>query len=166
MRLNARIIHWTICLSVVVHIFIGKAIAQPECYFEHFGVEDGLPQHTVMDILQDKNGFMWFATWNGLCKFDGYKFVTYRLSPDINPEGKSNRFDQISEDQYNNIWVLSYDDQAYLFNPQTELFTGVQSLEYYNNRPFYTTKILHTKSGKTWLISEENGPDVKKIQEL
>jgi len=62
-----------------------------------------------------------------------------------------------SEDQYNNIWALSYDDQAYLFNPQTELFTGVQSLEYYNNRPFYTTKILHTKSGKTWLISEENG---------
>lgn len=157
MGLNAKIIYWTFCLSVVVHIFISKAIAQPECYFEHFGVEDGLPQHTVMDILQDKKGFMWFATWNGLCKFDGYKFVTYRLSPDINPEGKSNRFDQISEDQYNNIWVLSYDDQAYLFNPQTELFTGVQSLEYYNSRPFYTTKILHTKSGKTWLISEENG---------
>jgi ligand-binding sensor domain-containing protein len=67
MGLNAKIIYWTFCLSVVVHIFISKAIAQPECYFEHFGVEDGLPQHTVMDILQDKKGFMWFATWNGLC---------------------------------------------------------------------------------------------------
>jgi hypothetical protein len=74
--------------------------------------------------------------------------VTYRLSPDINPEGKSNRFDQISEDQYNNIWVLSYDDQAYLFNPQTELFTGVRSLEYYNNSLFIRPKFYTQKAGK------------------
>jgi len=110
-----------------------------------------------MDIIQDKKGFMWFSTWDGLCKFDGYKFVTYRLSPSTNPEAKSNRLDYIYEDKYNNIWALSYDGQAYRFNPQTELFTGVHSLEYYKNREFYTSQIIPAKSGKIWLLSEDSG---------
>ena len=38
------------------------ALAQPKCYFEHYGTEEGLPQNTVMDILQDKKGIMWFST--------------------------------------------------------------------------------------------------------
>ena len=36
--------------------------------------EDGLPQHTITDILQDRSGFMWFSTWDGLSRFDGYTF--------------------------------------------------------------------------------------------
>jgi signal transduction histidine kinase/ligand-binding sensor domain-containing protein/DNA-binding response OmpR family regulator len=157
MKSEAKFLFRVLYLLIALQVSRTESYAQYECYFEHYGAEDGLPQHTVMDILQDKKGFMWFTTWDGLCKFDGYKFITYRLSPNTNPEAKSNRLDYIYEDKYNTIWVLSYDKQAYRFNPQTEIFTGVHSLEYYKDKEFYTSQIITAKSGKIWLLSEDSG---------
>ena len=45
--------------------------------FTHFGLEDGLSQNIVFAITQDKQGNMWFATQNGLNKYDGYDFTVY-----------------------------------------------------------------------------------------
>lgn len=50
-------------------------------YFEHLKVEDGLAQNTVMAILQDSKGFMWFGTKDGLNRYDGYQFRTFRNDP-------------------------------------------------------------------------------------
>ena len=157
MKSEAKFLFRVLYLLIALQVSRTESYAQYECYFEHYGAEDGLPQHTVMDILQDKKGFMWFTTWDGLCKFDGYKFITYRLSPNTNPEAKSNRLDYIYEDKYNTIWILSYDKQAYRFDPQTEIFTGVRSLEYYKDKEFYTSQIITAKSGKIWLLSEDSG---------
>ena len=46
--------------------------------FIHIGVNEGLSQNTVFDIDQDKQGHMWFATHDGLNKYDGYNFTIYR----------------------------------------------------------------------------------------
>lgn len=46
--------------------------------FVHIGLNDGLSQSTVVDITQDRQGNMWFATHNGLNKFDGYGFTVYQ----------------------------------------------------------------------------------------
>jgi Histidine kinase/Y_Y_Y domain/Two component regulator propeller len=43
----------------------------------HYDTKDGLPSATVYDISQDKNGFIWFATENGLSRFDGKNFKTF-----------------------------------------------------------------------------------------
>ena len=43
----------------------------------HFTDEDGLPQNSVKDIAQDKNGFLWLATENGLTRFDGRQFLNF-----------------------------------------------------------------------------------------
>lgn len=40
--------------------------------------EDGVPASHVTQLLQDSKGFMWFATWNGLCRYDGYAFHTFK----------------------------------------------------------------------------------------
>jgi ligand-binding sensor domain-containing protein len=54
--------------------------------FERITVEDDLTDVTVHDILQDQQGFMWFGTWNGVSKYDGYTFTTYRHDPDVPSE--------------------------------------------------------------------------------
>ena len=46
--------------------------------FAHIGLNDGLSQNTVVDITQDRKNNMWFATHNGLNKFDGYDFTVYQ----------------------------------------------------------------------------------------
>ena len=43
--------------------------------FDKLTIRDGLSQSTVTSILQDRNGFMWFATYGGVNKFDGYSFT-------------------------------------------------------------------------------------------
>ena len=49
-------------------------VAQPTYQIKHYSVNDGMSQGIVQTIIQDKKGFLWFGTWNGLNKFDGYTF--------------------------------------------------------------------------------------------
>ena len=54
--------------------------------YRHIGMEDGLTSNTVRHITQDKYGYMWFGTDNGLCRYDGIKVQPYRIA-----ENKSNQ---------------------------------------------------------------------------
>ena len=50
--------------------------------FKTWDTSDGLPDNTVKCITQDSLGFIWMGTFNGLCRFDGINFVTYRHNPE------------------------------------------------------------------------------------
>lgn len=133
------------------------SIAQPNAYFVHYGTENGLPQHTITDIHQDQKGFMWFSTWDGLSKFDGYTFTTYHL-PSLNTiESRTSRIDKIFEDKFNNIWVLTYDNQAFMFDVGTATFVGTSSIQAYQDKMFYANQIIPLESGAVWIISEKHG---------
>lgn len=68
--------------------------AQDKPYiFDAYGVNEGLSQSSVHDIIQDNQGFMWMATRDGVNRFDGYVFNEYRYKPAVrekNGEGKGN----------------------------------------------------------------------------
>jgi len=61
-------------------LFSGIVIAQSNYHFEKLGVNEGLPHSDVLDIVQGPYGFIWIATTNGLCRYDGFNLVTYRHS--------------------------------------------------------------------------------------
>ena len=46
--------------------------------FHALQVKDGLPQISVLDITQDRTGYMWFATRDGAARWDGYEFDVYK----------------------------------------------------------------------------------------
>ena len=52
--------------------------AEEHYLVSHYSIENGMSQNTVMSILQDKQGYMWFGTWGGLNRFDGYNFQTFK----------------------------------------------------------------------------------------
>jgi signal transduction histidine kinase/ligand-binding sensor domain-containing protein/CheY-like chemotaxis protein/HPt (histidine-containing phosphotransfer) domain-containing protein len=54
------------------------AAPAPTLRFEHLSVDDGLAQETVLAIVQDPDGFMWFGTQSGLSRYDGYRFTNFR----------------------------------------------------------------------------------------
>jgi signal transduction histidine kinase/ligand-binding sensor domain-containing protein/CheY-like chemotaxis protein/HPt (histidine-containing phosphotransfer) domain-containing protein len=58
----------------------GTALAAPTptLRFEHLSVDDGLAQESVLAIVQDQDGFMWFGTQTGLSRYDGYRFTNFR----------------------------------------------------------------------------------------
>lgn len=69
----------------------------------HWDVNDGLPQNTITAMLQDHEGYMWFGTQDGVCRLDGYKFVTYRSDSRTNTNVTI-----LHEDKDGQIWWQNY----------------------------------------------------------
>ena len=128
-------------------------IAQPICQVKHFSVSDGLAQGVVMNILQDQKGLIWFSTWNGLNKFDGYTFKTYKTSQESKYAFGSNRMGTISESKYGDIWCPTYDGQACLFDVESEKFIDVlQPIEFSTKQTNYVTRIYSLEKGIAWIL--------------
>lgn len=122
----------------------------------HYSSDDGLSQNTVMSILQDRKGNMWFATWDGINKFDGYTFKTYKARLDNGVSLSNNRIDYLCEDRYGFLWLLSYDKLAYRFDPRTEQFIRVPAEgEPGSKLPLGSVRLL--SDGTVWLFSEGKG---------
>ena len=73
----------------------GSAQAKPslrqDATFTHITIEQGLSDSRVQAIVQDRAGFIWFGTNNGLNRYDGYDVVAYRNDP-TNPHSLSGNF--------------------------------------------------------------------------
>ncbi|MDH6533609.1 hybrid sensor histidine kinase/response regulator [Parabacteroides sp. 52] len=81
--------------------------ANTDFFFSHLDVEDGLSQISVLKIFQDSDGYLWFATRNGLSKYDGYEFQIYRNELN-NPHSLTDSYiKDIQEDRNKNIWAAT-----------------------------------------------------------
>lgn len=88
---------------------------QGQVSFAHIGLEDGLSQSTVLSITQDVQGNMWFATFNGVNRFDGYDFTVYRHETGNAGSIGDNMVYAVKADGKGGVWVgtnnwLSYYD--------------------------------------------------------
>lgn len=88
-----------------------------------------LSEHMVTDIQQDERGFLYFSTWNGMHRFDGYTFKNYKTYPGEECVMVSNRLLLIRINRSGKIWCLDYDRNAYLFDPETERFSELKMQE-------------------------------------
>jgi len=115
------------CVSYLFLIFFLTAHAATggsELRFNHITVDDGLSQNTVHAIAKDKFGFMWFGTWEGISRFDGYTFKLFRADDDNATALSNNRVNAIVTDSTGNIWVLTGDSRyLFRFNYDKENFT-------------------------------------------
>jgi signal transduction histidine kinase/ligand-binding sensor domain-containing protein/CheY-like chemotaxis protein len=114
---------YPILIAVLLHTGILNLNCQPTNFvFRHLRVEDGLSQSTVHAIGQDRNGFMWFGTDNGLNKYDGNKFIVYIHDANDTNSIASNFIVEIYEDSYNCLWIGNGYNGLDLFNRESEVF--------------------------------------------
>ncbi len=121
-----------------------------DVYFKHYQVESGLSNNSVVCSVQDKNGFLWFGTNNGLNRFDGYSFKIFRHDPEDSTSIGSSFMGCLFEDKDGTIWAGT-NKGIYLYNPLSEKFTlfphsGLKEV----------SDIKQEKNGKIWLISNSN----------
>lgn len=144
--------HLLICLVLLIPTIL---LAQPSCQIRHFSIYNGLTQRTVSDIVQDSKGFIWFSTWNGLNKYDGYTFKNYKAYPGDGCTLTSNRILRIVPDQQNNIWCQTYDARVYLFDSHQEKFIDIlQPFEQKSGETYIVRKIYALSKGVSWIVCD------------
>jgi len=77
-------------------------------YYIAINKSKGLPSNAVYDMYQDTKGFFWFATDEGLCRYDGKNFKSF-ISPVVTSRSGTN----IHEDRYGRIWYTNFDNHVY-----------------------------------------------------
>lgn len=92
--------------------------------FHHLTVTHGLSNSEVHTVLQDRRGFMWFGTRDGLNRFDGYRFIVYK--PDLKRPNSvsSNVIRDIVEDAQGDLWIATESGGLNKFDISTERFTS------------------------------------------
>lgn len=99
----------------------GGSLRQRQFEFRHVSIEEGLSQSSVSCIFQDRQGFMWFGTGDGLNKFDGYSITAYRSNPGDSTSLVGGVIRAICEDTSGAIWVGS-DEGLVRYDRETSSF--------------------------------------------
>ena len=123
-------------------------LAQNErLHFDHIGINDGLSQSTVYDILKDYQGFIWVTTAEGLNRYDGQKMVKY-IDEGHSLSLSSIYTEKLYEDKEKNLWITT-NDGLNKYNRKTDNFT-----RYYPASPDNRPGPLNSISDVT---EDENG---------
>lgn len=109
-------------------------------------MENGLPQSSVNDIIQTKDGFIWLATFGGLIRFDGVDFKTYDRS---NTKGmRSDRVLSLFEDRNGAIWLGTEDGFLKFENEECQVFLIIK-----NNQIFSPLMVAEDNFGEMWITA-------------
>jgi hypothetical protein len=95
-------------LLVVLLCITGNVLCAQQPYFLSVNRQNGMPSDVVYDVHQDRQGFMWFATEAGLCRYNGVDFVSFRVDKQSSVSGSC-----IKEDRYGRIWYENFDGFLY-----------------------------------------------------
>lgn len=115
--------------------------------FTHIGLEDGLSHSTIFGINQDKEGNLWFATYDGLNKYDGYNFTVYRHQYKDPKSIASDIIRCVAVDDDNRIWIGTRDGLS-LYNRRQNEFSNF----YYNRKEQNVAIANIVPLQKDWLM--------------
>ena len=121
---NKFYVHTVSLLLLTISLYAG------DLPIKYIGIEHGLSNNAVTSIYQDYYGFMWFGTYDGLNRYDGYEFKIFRNSIGNPNSVNSNNINCLEGDWDHNVWVGSqkglvmYDQGRSLFKPMSYLPYG------------------------------------------
>ena len=146
-----------IFLSFIINIvfFCGYLGANPRVLMKHYTTENGLANNNVNCLIKDKDGFFWFGTWYGLCRYDGYTYKKYNETdyPLLNMAPR--KIHMLLEDKNGILWIKTIDGKLYTFNKKTEQFHFLN--DEMKNMSGYTQviKIQKNRSGNILVLTKD-----------
>ena len=123
--------HLKLILSILFIFCLTRTYADDSNYlFRHYQVENGLSDNMATCCVQDRKGYIWIGTRDGLNRFDGYTFKVFRNDPDETETLGSNWITCLGCDMNGDLWVgtlsglYQYDDENHLVqNPSERLLS-------------------------------------------
>ncbi|RHJ95349.1 hybrid sensor histidine kinase/response regulator transcription factor [Parabacteroides bouchesdurhonensis] len=121
-----------------------------ELYFKHYNNKHGLSHNTVFCSMQDRKGFMWFGTDDGLNRFDGYTFKTYRYNSWVESSLPGDRIISLYEGGDGKIWICTNQGTCY-YDYKTDSFYPLLFPDG-KNRIENFSSVLEDKENNLWCI--------------
>ncbi|MEL6823688.1 MAG: two-component regulator propeller domain-containing protein, partial [Calditrichota bacterium] len=119
--MNNYLSYLAICLVIA-----GSVYAQNTIHFDRFSLEDGLSHIKIKDVAQDADGFLWFATPDGLNRYDGYSFTRFRHEPEDLHSLPANSVNTLFIDRSGTLWIGTFNGYC-RFDPVLERFERFSS---------------------------------------
>lgn len=111
-------------LILSVLLFLSGWIQAAHPVFSRITTDHGLSSAQVSSILQDRKGYLWVGTAEGLNRYDGDSFVVYRPDPQDPNSIQGSYIDQLFEDATGAIWIFFTSGEISMYDPDTELFSN------------------------------------------
>jgi signal transduction histidine kinase/ligand-binding sensor domain-containing protein len=129
--LIVRLLVITCCALLLSYPAVGQSKYLSDNYWiENYTKEQGLPEDIIIDITQDRKGFMWLTTPYKLVRFDGYEFKIFNPREQF-PDLYIHFYPGLIEDSEGLIWIASEEMGLFCFDPRTKkfrrFFTGDKS---------------------------------------
>ncbi|WP_088411703.1 ligand-binding sensor domain-containing protein [Xanthomonas citri] len=116
-------------------------------------VADGLPSNTVNDFAEDKNGYLWLATADGLARFDGRNYRIWRME-----DGLTDNFVwAVGVDAEDGLWVGLNDGGVGFLDPKRRTFTPFKSKEFPELSHLTVWAVAQTPDGDLWFGTSRSG---------
>ena len=136
--------------------------------FQKYGVREGLSSNIVFSTIEDKDGFVWISTYEGVDRFDGLNFKHYSLPNLFKYREVNNVILYIAIDTENQIWVVTLDGLLYRYNKSIDEFELFYMLKNFMDVAVQAFYIDH--NNELW-FGTLNGtlvldPETKKIQSI
>jgi ligand-binding sensor domain-containing protein/signal transduction histidine kinase/DNA-binding response OmpR family regulator len=144
-----------LCLAL---LFFSFSPNEPKSRIRKYGMKDGLSHSVINSMTQDKKGLMWFATNDGLNRFDGYSFKVFKYDPDQPSSLADNFVQRVFKDSKGLIWISSRKGLSQ-FDEKTERFIHYRHQA--GNRASLAgndiSYITESSNGNLWIASYESG---------
>ncbi|MEO6548072.1 MAG: two-component regulator propeller domain-containing protein [Ferruginibacter sp.] len=142
----------TLFIYLLTIFIVNVAYTQEHINFTYINSNDGLSSNTINKIIKDKLGLMWFATDDGLNKFDGTKFTIYRNKPSDTNSLRSNEITSLHEDQAGSLWIGTSGGSLSRYNRVLDNFTNYKA----ENKPSairnnVVLSLCSDSQGKIWV---------------
>jgi len=112
-------------IGLILWTCLSYASQYSNFYFKNIGVDMGLSHNMVYAILQDRQGFMWFGTQEGLNRYDGVSFKVYKKDTQKGSGLKNDAIFALTEDSDGIIWIGT-DNGVSLYDPKYDRFTDLE----------------------------------------
>lgn len=146
--------------TLVFFLFLQAVSAADNPTVRYVGIEHGLSNNSVICVYQDHKGFMWFGTYDGLNRYDGYNFTVFRNRIGDSTSLNCNEIYSIAGDQDHNIWIGGRKGIC-LYDPVKNIFFGVKYIPFQKSAPIAiigsSSNIITDASGHVYVPTDKDG---------
>jgi ligand-binding sensor domain-containing protein len=136
---------------LLIQVFFLQNYAQPFLQFETYNTDQGISDNTIFAINQDRYGYIWIGTSDGLNRFDGKFFQVFKMSRPVPGALQNNTISVLFSDSRGVLWIGTRGGGLYRYNSENENFTFVDLSLKLN----VIRTMMEDHSGKIWIGTNE-----------